>query len=124
LWEVLHASAVTGPENSGQLASQEAGTRGIVSSSEHTEDEEDGDLFIALLWIFTSQSRVSFAGITGEHRPVRCEPDDLSGEHLREVMSTVAMANDTTVGDAKRPVQMSFDAAAPRSPRPWRPLLM
>jgi hypothetical protein len=39
-------------------------------------------------------------------------------------MSTVATANDTTVGDAKRPVQMSFDAAAPRSPRPWRPLLM
>jgi hypothetical protein len=49
LWNVLHASAVTGTENSGQWASQEAGTRGNVSSSEHMEDEEDGDLFIALL---------------------------------------------------------------------------
>jgi hypothetical protein len=50
--------------------------------------------------------------------------DNLSGKHLREVMSIATTSIDTTVGEAKRPVQMSFDAAAARSPRPRRPLLM
>jgi hypothetical protein len=39
-------------------------------------------------------------------------------------MSTASASNDTTVGEAKRPVQISFDVAAACSPRPRRPLCM